>query len=337
MKGLYLIPVFLLSTFPQAKAQVDPAVHKICASVTDYMGCVEANSNKPSEENSTAAIIPKSAKNCAEKVYRDYINKSGLHSAEKNLNALLEICRAANTLNKRVNTPDKQQLKRGLKDFGTAAYHHYLTGQKSSKSFEIETAIKFSACMQGFAKSKSFLMPSSFTSQWRYMPDESWDKWFRACTWYSHPDVYSSGGLNLIPYRDNPSKQIAFDFVGAKNVILKGRRGRYVRFVASDRVRYSGYTISGQKGYADCSWGSSYGYYGGSSSGYCIAEEGTKDRVIPDSVRDQMWEFTVDCVDKTFDRNKDNKDWSSVKSSWTARKGYNVLCPLINDLPVAQS
>ena len=67
MKGLLLLPFLLLGTLPQAKAQVDPEVHKICASVTDYVGCVEANSSQIVEEINTQHGIPESAKNCIEK------------------------------------------------------------------------------------------------------------------------------------------------------------------------------------------------------------------------------------------------------------------------------
>jgi len=340
MKGLYLIGLLLLGASPQAKAQVSPAVHKMCASVADYKGCVEANSQKTpkktSDKTNAEDAIPESVRDCIEKTLID--NRSKHPSAEKNSDAVLKVCLAADSLSKSVNTPDRRELKRGLKDFTGVAFDHYLWHQKNGESVEIDTSIKFSACMQGFAKSKNFLMPASFMREWRYLPDEYWDKWLNACLWYTNPYVYSSGGLNFVYDPSDKSKQIAFDFVGARRIILGGRRDKYVRFTGSDTVLHSGYTIPGQRGYVDCAWGGSHGgswdYYTGSNSGYCIAEEGTKDIVVPPSIRNQMWEFTVDCIDKTFDRNKDTVNWRSVQDSWTARKGFDVLCPLIDELPV---
>ena len=336
MKGLFLIPFLLLGALPQAKAQVDPEVHKMCASVADYVGCVKANSSQNLKEANTGQGIPESAKNCIEKTYGDILKVRA--SAERYQEALLKICMASNSLSKRVISSSKTEIEKGLKDFRLAAYDHYRWHRKEGKSIETETSIKFSACMQGFAKSENYLMPSSFMSKWRYLPDEDWDKWFKACLWYTNPYVYTSGGLNFVYNPDDKSNQVAFDFVGAKNVILKGRKGRYIRFTASDTIYYRGYTIPGERGYVDCAWGGSSGgswdYYSGSNSGYCRAEEGTEDTVVPPSVRNQMWVFTIDCIDKTFDRNKDQLDWESVEDSWTARKGFDVLCPLIDELPV---
>ena len=338
MKGLLLIPFLVLGALPQAKAQVDPEVHKMCASVTDYVGCVKANSSQNLKEANTGQGISESAKNCIEKTYVQYLEVTSLASAERYQDALLKICMTADSLSKRVNSPSEKEIEQGIKDFRLVAYHHYRSRQKKGKDIEIDTSIKFSACTQGFARSKNYLMPSSFMSEWRYLPEEEWDKWLKACRWYSSPNVYTSGGLVFVYDPDNKSDQVAFDFVGAKNVTLNGRRGRYIRFTASDKIYYSGYTIPGERGYVDCAWGGSSGgswdYYSGSNSGYCIAEEGTEDTVVPPSVRNQMWVFTVDCIDKTFDRNKDQLDWESVEDSWTARAGFDVLCPLIDELPV---
>ena len=290
MKGLLLIPFLLLGTLPQAKAQVDPEAHKICASLTDYVGCVEANSSQIAEETNTQHGIPESAKNCIEKTYDDVLRIRA--SADRHQESLLEICTASSSLRKSVIASSKKEIERGLKDFRMLACTHYLYYQENDKSIVIDTSMRFSACMNGFAKSKTYLMPSSFMSEWQYMTNENSEKWFQACHWYSSPYVYTSGGLNYIYDPDDKSNQVAFDFIGAKNLALRGRNGRYIRFTASDTIRYSGYTIPGERGYVDCAWGGSSGgswdYYSGSNSGYCRAEEGTEDTVVPPSVRNQM-------------------------------------------------
>ena len=43
----FLIPLLAAITLPTAvTASVDPKVHNLCKEVTDYMGCVKANSKK---------------------------------------------------------------------------------------------------------------------------------------------------------------------------------------------------------------------------------------------------------------------------------------------------
>ncbi len=40
---LLLLPMLLVAP---VSAQVDPAIHKLCSDVKDYLGCVQANENK---------------------------------------------------------------------------------------------------------------------------------------------------------------------------------------------------------------------------------------------------------------------------------------------------
>ena len=60
MKSLLPIPLLLLGTLPQAKAQVDPEVLKMCALVADYMGCIKANLGKflnDNQEEASSSIL----------------------------------------------------------------------------------------------------------------------------------------------------------------------------------------------------------------------------------------------------------------------------------------
>lgn len=56
MKRLIALPL-LLGLMAPASARVDPEVHKICASVQDYLGCVKAQTGNSASPGTTNTII----------------------------------------------------------------------------------------------------------------------------------------------------------------------------------------------------------------------------------------------------------------------------------------
>ena len=56
MKGLVALPL-LLGLIAPASARVDPEIHKICASVQDYLGCVKAQTGNSASPGTTNTII----------------------------------------------------------------------------------------------------------------------------------------------------------------------------------------------------------------------------------------------------------------------------------------
>jgi hypothetical protein len=56
MKGLIALPLVLGLVAP-ASARVDPEIHKICASVQDYLGCVKAQTEDSASPGTTNTII----------------------------------------------------------------------------------------------------------------------------------------------------------------------------------------------------------------------------------------------------------------------------------------
>ena len=56
MKALIALPLVLGIVAP-ASARVDPEIHKICASVQDYLGCVQAQTADPASPGTTNTTI----------------------------------------------------------------------------------------------------------------------------------------------------------------------------------------------------------------------------------------------------------------------------------------
>ena len=130
---------------------------------------------------------------------------------------------------------------------------------------------------------------------------------------------------------------------------IRGSYGRYITFTGRTSNSYKGEVIPGKQGFIDCSWGGSgsayinknYGSGGWSSGGKCYGEEGTPEKVIPGGEDRRYYKYSLDCVDKTFDRKGDRKYHSGVaKKGWmkigndpTAKLAHTLYCSSINDLP----
>jgi len=130
---------------------------------------------------------------------------------------------------------------------------------------------------------------------------------------------------------------------------IRKEYGRYLTFYGRTNNPYSGDYIPAKPGYIDCDWGGSgssyynedYGSGSWSSGGYCYGEEGTPERVIPGGVDNKFYKYTLDCLDKTFDRKGDRvnynsgamKGWMKINEDPTAYMAATIYCPVINNLP----
>lgn len=336
MKGLFLIPFLLLGGLPHAKARVDPAVHKICASVADYMGCVNANSSSSAKQVKDESKDSDFTSQCIKEFTQSVEKKYAIRTKASDI---ARLCREADAFKEHYsNLASEDAIAERI---GAILWYWYEVLEDNNEA-DINEYINTTKCYLGIARSKYYPMPANGKEESYLTPKEEAGRWLPICASVSSSSTSVSAGLTVYSYPSNPSKKYYVDFNGARHKIIDNKSSRYITVSATDTVRYSGFTIPGQRGYVDCAWGGSSGAswdnyggsYRGSNSGYCIAEEGTEDTVIPDTVRNQMWNFTIDCQDKTFDRNKDSIGWQKITESGMAMHLHDLLCPLVEELPV---
>ena len=176
-----------------------------------------------------------------------------------------------------------------------------------------------------------------------------------------------NGNRIFLPQKDGYSWDYAIKEGSVKQVRIRNQYGRYLSFKARTLNEYagiSGYTIPGKPGYINCSWGSSgswggsggfygnndfivggYGQGGGySGGGDCYGEEGTDPIKVEGKaggVEAEVYDYLLDCKDKTFDRKGDiadadrvfKKGWMKTNTEYNAKFVEETYCPMIKILP----
>ncbi len=141
----------------------------------------------------------------------------------------------------------------------------------------------------------------------------------------------------------------SIDAGSVKQQRIRGSYGRYIEFIGRTTNSYRGEIIPGKEGFIDCDWGGGgsayinrdYGLGNWSSGGSCYGEEGRPEKIIPGGVDRRYYKYSLDCVDKTFDRKGDReghtgslkKGWMKIGNDPTAVLADGLYCSSISDLP----
>ena len=175
------------------------------------------------------------------------------------------------------------------------------------------------------------------------------------------------GNRIFVPEKNGYSWDYAVQEGSVKQAKVRNQYGRYLSFKGRTLNKYSGtsgYSIPGKPGYINCNWGSrgSWGGRGGfygnnnfigggyrqggsySGGGQCYGEEGTDPIKIEGKaggVESNVYDYLLDCKDKTFDRKGDiadadgvfKKGWMKTERAFNARFVEKTYCPILKILP----
>ena len=187
------------------------------------------------------------------------------------------------------------------------------------------------------------------------VPTSIGEKVFNSCrtrevfTFMYGGDIFYNKKFFWTRYPNLNHKFYSIDASSVKQQQIRGGFGRYIKFVGRTTNSYRGEIIPGKEGFIDCDWGGSgsayinknYGSGSWSSGGSCYGEEGRPEKIIQGGVDRRYYKYSLDCVDKTFDRKGDReghvgslkKGWMKIGNDPTAILADALYCSSIDDLP----
>ena len=347
MKGKFflLLVVFFGTSFINNSRAA--SIHEKCLKAKDYEGCVN-----------TLSKMDNKSKNNIFNIFKP--NK--LVACKRDLKNLRE------------NNSDLNTTARRDGEFSSEAYdlacESILVVDKNYNLFSDSKKACFLANYHGILVdddklSKKIYTPKNLSKHCDCYEKES----LKNYSWYNSQNINitrSCGARNIYTFKNGGYRYFNSDFLLAvfhdrnntwdyalndnsvKQKKIRKEYGRYITFNGKTNNPYAGDYIPAEPGYIDCDWGGSgssyydenYGSGNWSSGGYCYGEEGTDAIVIPDGVDKRFYEYTLDCVDLTFDRKGDRvnysggamKGWMKIGNDPTAVMAADIYCPIINNL-----
>lgn len=327
------IPVSLLSIIAGSVVpafgldQVSPDLHRLCRDAKDYKGCIEANN--ATNNNATKAVngakssnqqASKEIQECSESLRKALRSHSSWVKYASQEEKVPLVCALIISSQSRL-AKEGVEKKKSEAAISVCTAHFIFNGQQSdftentcsctAKTLNLNTALSQDAAVR--------LCASRFRTQ-------------------------EVAGFRLVS--DKEGLRFGFREGSVRQASVRGTYGRYISFVGRSLNAYSGTPstfVPGQPGYVDCSYGGGGNLLGWSSGGSCYGQTATESVVIPGEpggTQGGVFEYLLDCKDKTFDRKGDLSSASGMKKGWmdisedpvAAYVEYSY-CPSIDILP----
>ena len=341
MKRLLLPLLAALASPTAVNANVDPEVHNLCKDVSDYMGCVKANSKKEGWNPFNKTANEKKRENRFDPLF----------NLTKEQKQDYKSCFLAGTKSRRFGHLSEDFHKRacnliartGLKDFPPGkksllglnvgnGYGICINDSLSRRKLSEQQAVNYCSCAMG----QTLKFPFKY---------EHYPYCFTRAV-----DPLVAGDMRLF-IKENGKYSWSYGLRedSLRQAKIRDKYGRYLSFNARSTNAYSGEYIPGERGYIDCDWGSSGSISGDrdsisggySSSGGCVGEDSTPSITIPGGIDEEVYSYLLDCKDKTFDRKGDrisvsggfNKGWQDVSNDSAASYVSETYCPVMEIVP----